>query len=34
MFEPVYCTEMIFNKKKEIKKYNYTVFSINIEVKQ
>lgn len=25
MFEPVHSAEMIFNKKNEIKKYNYTV---------
>lgn len=27
MFEPVHSAEMIFNKKKEIKKYNYTVLT-------
>lgn len=27
MFEPVHSAEMIFNKKNEIKKYNYTVLT-------
>ena len=27
MFEPVHNAEMIFNKKNEIKKYNYTVLT-------
>lgn len=33
MFEPVHSAEMIFNKKNEIKKYNYSIV-IDIEVKQ
>ena len=27
MFEPVHSAEMIFNKKNEIKKYDYTVLT-------
>ena len=27
MFEPVHSAEMIFNKKNEIKTYNYTVLT-------
>lgn len=27
MLEPVHSAEMIFNKKNEIKKYNYTVLT-------
>ena len=27
MFEPVHSAEMIFDKKNEIKKYNYTVLT-------